>query len=60
MSQVTKEQFQAYKKVQTSGNYNMFTPDAIMATGLDKTTYFEIIDKYDRLSNSSGSSNKNT
>ena len=47
MSQVTKEQFQAYKKVQTSGNYNMFTPDAIMATGLDKTTYFEIIDKYD-------------
>ena len=50
MSQVTKEQFQAYKKVQTSGNYNMFTPDAIMATGLDKTTYFEIIDKYDKYS----------
>ena len=48
MSQVTKEQFQAYKRVQNSGNYNMFTPDAIMATGLDKTTYFEIIDKYEK------------
>lgn len=50
MSQVTKKQFQAYKRVQNSGHYNMFTPDAIMATGLDKATYFEIIDKYDKYS----------
>tara|TARA_Y100001938_G_scaffold11802_1_gene14659 strand:+ start:1188 stop:1361 length:174 start_codon:yes stop_codon:yes gene_type:complete len=48
MSQVTKEQFKAYKKVQNSGRYNMFTPDAMLATGLDKTTYFEIIDKYSK------------
>ena len=48
MSQVTKEQFEAYRDVQMSGKYNMFTPDAMLATGLDKTTYFEIIDKYSK------------
>ena len=48
--EISKEQFQAYKKVQISGNYNMFSPDAILATGLDKESYFEIIDKYDKYS----------
>ena len=42
----TKEQFQAYRDVQSSGAYNMFTPDAILSTGLDKTTYFDIIEHY--------------
>ena len=48
--EISKEQFEAYKKVQTSGNYNMFSPDAILATGLDKESYFELIDKYDKYS----------
>ena len=43
----TKEQFQAYTRVQKSGNYNMFSPDAILSTGLDKETYFDIIENYD-------------
>tara|TARA_Y100001938_G_C8059956_1_gene416645 strand:- start:202 stop:429 length:228 start_codon:yes stop_codon:yes gene_type:complete len=42
----TKEQFEAYIRVQKSGNYNMFSPDAILSTGLDKETYFDIIEHY--------------
>ena len=43
----TKEQFQAYTRVQKSGAFNMFSPDAILSTGLDKETYFDIIEHYD-------------
>ena len=43
---VTKEQFKAYRRVQKSGQFNMFTPDAILSTGLDKETYFDIIKNY--------------
>ena len=42
----TKEQFKAYRRVQKSGQFNMFTPDAILSTGLDKTTYFDIVKNY--------------
>ena len=42
----SKEQFKAYRRVQDSGDYNMFTPDAILSTGLDKETYFDIIENY--------------
>ena len=42
----SKEQFKAYRRVQDSGDFNMFTPDAILSTGLDKETYFDIIKNY--------------
>ena len=42
----SKEQFKAYRRVQDSGDYNMFTTDAISSTGLDKETYFDIIENY--------------
>ena len=42
----TKEQFKAYRRVQKGGAYNMYTPDAILSTGLDKETYFDIIKNY--------------
>ena len=42
----TKEQFQAYRRVQDSGTFNMYTPDAILSTGLDKETYFDIVKNY--------------
>ena len=42
----TKEQFQAYRRVQDSGTFNMYTPDEILSTGLDKETYFDIIKHY--------------
>ncbi len=43
---VTKQQFKSYRRVQNSGLYNMFTPDAIIASGLDKDIYFDIIENY--------------
>ena len=42
----SKEDFKAYRRVQKSGQFNMFTPDAILSTGLDKETYFDIIKNY--------------
>ena len=42
----TKKQFKAYRRVQNSGAFNMFTPDAILSTGLDEETYFDIIEHY--------------
>ena len=42
----SKKQFKSYTRVQSSGVYNMFSPDAILATGLDKETYFDIIKHY--------------
>ena len=42
----SKEQFKAYRRVQDSGAFNMYTPDAILSTGLDKETYFDIIKNY--------------
>ena len=44
----TKEQFKAYRKVQKGGEHNMYTPDAILSTGLDKETYFDIIKNYNK------------
>ena len=42
----SKEQYEAYVKVQKSGNFNMFGPDAMLETGLDKETFFDIIKHY--------------
>ena len=46
---VTREDFEDYLEVQQSGMYNMLSPDAIMASGLDKPTYMEIISNYSEL-----------
>ena len=46
---VTKAQFRAYKRVQNSGDYNMFDPNARMLTGLDKNTYLSIMKNYEEL-----------
>lgn len=46
---VTKEDFEDYLEVQKSGVYNMMSPDAIMATGLDKDTYMSILSDYSEL-----------
>ena len=42
----SKEQYEAYVKVQKSGNFNMFGHDAMLETGLDKETFFDIIKHY--------------
>jgi len=56
--EITREQFEGYKEVQSSGQYNMFDPNARMLTGLDKNTYLSIMKNYDELSKKYGKENK--
>ena len=49
MENVTKEDWDAYLRVQKSGKYNMYDPKALMASGLDKSTYMTIIHNYEKL-----------
>ena len=49
MPDITKEEFEAFVKVQTSGMYNMFDPEAIRETGLDKDTYLAVMKNYSEL-----------
>ncbi len=48
-SDITKEEWTAYRNVQDGGMYNMFDPDAVRETGLDKETYMTIIKNYSEL-----------
>lgn len=43
---VTAAEFKQYLKVQKSGEYNMFSLDAQLATGLDFETYTSIMKNY--------------
>lgn len=48
---VTEEQFAAYEKVRASGASNMHDVKFVeWATGLDRKTIFEIMRRYDELS----------
>tara|TARA_Y100001938_G_C8084948_1_gene431383 strand:+ start:1261 stop:1440 length:180 start_codon:yes stop_codon:yes gene_type:complete len=47
MNEITRYEWECYREVQKGGLYNMFTPDAIRASGLDKKTYFIIVEHYD-------------
>lgn len=46
---ITKEQFHRYVRVQKSGEYNMFSPEAMVVAGLSKGQFLEIMDKYNAL-----------
>ena len=46
---VTKQQWEAFRKIQDVGMFNMSSPEAVRASGLDKDTYFEIVAHYDEL-----------
>jgi hypothetical protein len=43
---ITKEDFEAYLKVQMSGDFNMLDTHAIRATGLTKAQYTDILLNY--------------
>ena len=45
----TKEQFAAYVQVQYLGLWNMFSPEALRATGLSKDTYISVMEHYSEL-----------
>lgn len=56
VKEITKAQFNAYRRVQKSGNYNMFSPEAMISSGLDKGTYLQIMEDYDKLEQKYGES----
>ena len=47
MKDITRYEWECYRKVQKGGLYNMLSPEAIRMSGLDKNTYFEIVENYD-------------
>ena len=49
MKPITKSDWEAYRRVQNDGMYNMSSPEAVRASGLDKDVYFQIIEQYDEL-----------
>ena len=46
---VSKAQFKRYRRVQDSGEYNMFDPNARIMACLEKETYMEILKNYNEL-----------
>ena len=46
---VTKEDFEAFEEVREEGMYNMMSPNAILMSGFDKSTYLEILSNYSEL-----------
>ena len=52
--QVTKEDFLQYKRVQESGEFNMFDPSARMMTTLSKEQWMHIMQSYKSLNNAWG------
>ena len=49
MRDITRSEWEAYREVQDSGLYNMMSPNAVRSSGLDRYTYFSIIERYDEL-----------
>tara|TARA_R100001015_G_C4432725_1_gene29246 strand:- start:138 stop:335 length:198 start_codon:yes stop_codon:yes gene_type:complete len=46
---ITKPEWEAYRIIQDMGDFNMFSPEAVSMSGLDKSTYFTIIKFYKEL-----------
>ena len=49
MKPITKSDWEAYRRVQNDGMYNMSSPEAVRASGLDINTYRAIQSDYDNL-----------
>ena len=47
MKDITRLEWEKYREVQKSGLYNMLSPHAVRLSGLDKKTYFIIVEHYD-------------
>lgn len=50
--EITKDEFEEYKEIQMSGDYNMLDPRARAQTSLDKTQWMHIIKNYNELNKS--------
>lgn len=58
MVEVTQEDFLQYKKVQESGMFNMFDPQARQMTNLSKEQWVKIMQEYKKLNESWGKNDK--
>ena len=54
MVEVTQEDFLEYKRVQQSGMYNMFDPQARQMTNLSKEQWVKIMQEYKKLNEAWG------
>jgi len=54
MVEVTQEDFLEYKKVQESGMFNMFDPQARQMTSLSKEQWVKIMQEYKKLNEAWG------
>tara|TARA_R100000908_G_C3709353_1_gene116572 strand:- start:401 stop:616 length:216 start_codon:yes stop_codon:yes gene_type:complete len=58
MIEITQEDFLEYKKVQESGMFNMFDPQAREMTNLSKEQWSKIMQDYKKLNESWGNDDK--
>lgn len=58
MIEITQEDFLQYKKVQESGMFNMFDPQARQMTNLSKEQWVKIMKEYKKLNESWGKDDK--
>ena len=49
MEEITKAQWEAYRIIQDKGWFNMMSPEAVRASGLDIDIYRAIQSDYDKL-----------
>ena len=49
IDEITKDDFIAYEEVRRGGQWNMFSPQAREATGLERDVYSGIINRYSEL-----------
>ena len=58
--QITKEDFLEYKRVQMSGEFNMFDPRARQMTSLSRDQWLRIIKEYKKLDEAWGNEDEET
>jgi len=56
---ISKEKFDEYKKVQMSGEFNMFDPQARAMTNLSKDEWITIMQEYSKLDKAWGDNEDN-
>ena len=49
LSELTKLDFQRYEEIRKRGRFNMFMPEAKLASGLDGATYSGVMKNYTEL-----------
>ena len=46
LEDITKQDFEDYERVRAEGHWNMWSSEAQLASGLDKDTYYAVMQHY--------------